>query len=94
MNLKLIKHPILTEKSVREKEEHNKVTFLVRPAANKIEIKRTVETLFKVTVLDVRTANFKGKKKRLGRHLGRRSNWKKAVLTLKEGDKIDYFEGA
>ena len=94
MNLKLIKHPILTEKSVRQKDEQNKVTFLVDPKANKTEIKKTVEQLFKVTVLDIRTARMKGKMKRVGRHLGKRSDWKKAILTLKEGDRIEYFEGA
>jgi len=94
VNFKLLKHPHLTEKSVRQKEELNKVTFLVDPGANKVEIKRAVEDLFKVTVLDVRTVSGKGKIKRVGRHTGRRPDWKKAVLTLKEGDKIEYFEGA
>jgi large subunit ribosomal protein L23 len=94
VNLKLLKHPHLTEKTVRQKEGHNQVTFLVEPGANKVEIKRAVEELFKVTVLNVNTARFQGKLKRVGRYLGRRSDWKKAVLTLKAGDKIEYFEGA
>jgi len=94
VNLKLLKHPHLTEKSVRQKEEHNKVTFLVDPAANKVEIKRTVEEMFKVTVVDVNTVSGKGKLKRVGRFQGRRSDWKKAILTLKDGDKIEYFEGS
>jgi large subunit ribosomal protein L23 len=94
VNLKLLKHPHLTEKSVRQKEEHNKVTFLVEPTANKVEIARTVEQMFKVTVLDVNTVSGKGKLKRVGRYQGRRSDWKKAILTLKAGDKIEYFEGA
>lgn len=94
MNLKILKHPHLTEKSVRQKEEQNQVTFLVDPGANKVEIRQTVEKLFKVTVLAVRTISGQGKVKRLGRHTGRRSDWKKAVLTLKAGDKIEYFEGA
>jgi large subunit ribosomal protein L23 len=94
MNLKLLKHPHLTEKSVRQKEQQHQVTFLVEPGANKVEIKRTVEQLFKVTVLDVHTISGRGKLKRVGRHMGRRPNWKKAILTLKEGDKIEYFEGA
>ena len=94
MNLKLLKHPHLTEKSVRQKERQNKVTFLVAPDANKVEIKQTVEKMFKVTVLDVHTVSGKGKLKRLGRHSGRRADWKKAIITLKEGDKIEYFEGA
>ncbi len=94
MNLKLLKHPILTEKSVRQKDEQNKVTFQVDPKANKTEIKKIVEQLFKVTVLDIRTARMKGKMKRVGRHVGKRPDWKKAILTLKEGDRIEYFEGA
>lgn len=94
MNLKLLKEPHLTEKSVRQKDEHNQVTFLVEPGANKIEIKRAVEQMFKVTVLGVNTANMKGKRKRLGRFVGRRADWKKAVLTLKAGDRIEFFEGA
>jgi len=94
MNLKLLRHPHLTEKSVRQKEEQNKVTFLVEPGANKVEIKHTVEQLFKVTVLDVHTVSGKGKLKRVGRHSGRRADWKKAIITLKEGDRIEYFEGA
>lgn len=94
MNLKLLKHPILTEKSVRQKDEQNKVTFRVDPKANKTEIKKIVERLFKVTVLDIRTARMKGKMKRVGRHVGKRPDWKKAILTLKEGDRIEYFEGA
>jgi len=94
MNIRLLKHPHLTEKSVRQKEEQNKVTFLVAPGANKVAIKQAVEALFKVTVLDVHTVSGKGKLKRMGRHSGRRSDWKKAILTLKAGDKIEYFEGA
>lgn len=95
MNLKkLLKTPHLTEKSVIQKELQNQVSFVVDPRANKIEIKNAIESLFDVTVLNVNTLNFKGKLKRLGRFSGRRADWKKAVVTLKEGDKIEYFEGA
>jgi large subunit ribosomal protein L23 len=94
MNLKLLKTPRLTEKSVRQKELHNQVTFLVEKAANKIEIKKTVESLFKVKVLAVNTVNVLGKDKRMGRYVGKRPDWKKAIITLKEGDKIEYFEGS
>lgn len=94
MNLKLLRAPHLTEKSVVQKEEANQVTFLVDPAANKPEIKRTVEGQFKVTVLGVRTVRQRGKVKRLGRFTGRRPDYKKAIITLKEGDRIEYFEGA
>ena len=68
--------------------------FEVDPKANKIQIKESVEKAFKVEVLQVRTMNVRGKKKRLGRHQGRKSNWKKALITLKEGQTIEYFEGA
>jgi large subunit ribosomal protein L23 len=94
MNLKLLRAPHLTEKSVIQKEESNQVTFLVDRGANKIEIKRAVQDLFKVTVLDVHTINMRGKKKRMGRFAGRRPDWKKAMVTLKQGDRIEYFEGA
>lgn len=94
MNLKVLKTPRLTEKSVIQKETMNQVTFQVSTDANKIEIKRAIEKVFQVTVLNVNTINNRGKKKRLGRFTGRRPNWKKAIVTLKEGDKIEYFEGA
>ncbi len=94
MNVRLLKSPRLTEKSVTQKELANQVTFLVELTANKIEIKRTIETLFKVTVLNVNTIRMRGKEKRMGRYVGRRPNWKKAMVTLKEGDRIEYFEGA
>lgn len=94
MNIKVLKAPHLTEKSVIQKEASNQVTFLVERDANKIEIKRAVEALFKVSVLRVNTVNTLGKHKRMGRFMGRRPNWKKAMVTLKEGDRIEYFEGA
>ncbi len=94
MNVRLLKSPRLTEKSVTQKELTNQVTFLVELTANKIEIKRTIESLFKVTVLGVNTIRMRGKKKRMGRYVGRRPAWKKAMVTLKEGDHIEYFEGA
>jgi len=81
---------ILTEKATLLSEKHNQYVFRVSPKANKIEIKRAVEQLFKKTVLNVNTANFAGKKKReRTASLGRRSHWKKAVITLKEGEKLD-----
>jgi large subunit ribosomal protein L23 len=90
----VIKRPLVTEKSSVQKEASNQVTFEVHPEANKIEIRKAVEALFKVKVLKVHTANFEGKKKRLGKHQGKRSDWKKAVVTLKTGDKIEFFESA
>ena len=86
--------PIMTEKSMRQKEELNTVTFRVRPDVNKVEIRSAVETVFNVKVSAVRTASFEGKLKRMGRHQGRRANWKKAIVTLAPGHKIDLVEGA
>jgi large subunit ribosomal protein L23 len=86
--------PIMTEKSMRQKEELNTITFRVRPDANKVEIRTAVETVFNVKVTGVRTASFAGKLKRMGRHQGRRANWKKAIVTLAPGHKIELVEGA
>jgi large subunit ribosomal protein L23 len=81
---------ILTEKATILSEKHNQYVFRVNPKANKIQIKQAVEELFKKTVVNVNTANFAGKKKReRTASFGRRAHWKKAVVTLKEGDKID-----
>ena len=86
--------PLMTEKSMRQKEEQNTVAFRVRPDANKVEIRTAVETVFNVKVSSVRTAMFEGKMKRMGRAEGRRPNWKKAVVTLAPGHKIELVEGA
>src|SRR5687767_11600994 len=84
-----IRRPLVTEKSQALKAEANKVVFQVEPAATRADIKNAVEKAFNVTVLDVNTMNFRGKTKRVGRNTGKRQNWKKAVVTLKEGDEID-----
>ena len=102
----IIKRPLLTEKSARlretggaasataEGEEYaQQVVFEVARDANKIEIRRAVQQLFKVTVTDVRTLVVRGKAKRIGRFAGRRPGWKKAYVTLKSGDNIEFFEG-
>lgn len=86
--------PLLTEKGAAMKEKENKVLFRVSRNANKIEIKKAVEEIFKVKVDFVSTINCKGKKKRLGKYEGRRSDWKKAIVTLKEGEKLEIIEGA
>ncbi|MBP1698923.1 MAG: rplW [Deltaproteobacteria bacterium] len=91
---KIIRRPLITEKSTRQKEESRQYIFEVQRDANKIEIQSAVERLFKVKVLQVRTSNVLGKVKRLGRRYGKRPDWKKAIITLKEGDRIDFFEGA
>ena len=91
---KIIRRPLVTEKSTRQKDENRQYVFEVDGNANKIEIQSAVERLFKVKVLEVRTCNVLGKVKRLGRKFGKRADWKKAVVTLKEGDRIEFFEGA
>jgi large subunit ribosomal protein L23 len=90
----IILRPIMTEKSMRQKEEQNVVTFRVRPDANKVEIRLAVEAVFNVKVASVRTSSYEGKLKRMGRHQGRRPNWKKAVVQLQAGHKIELVEGA
>lgn len=85
--------PMLTERGALLKEQENKVLFKVEKNANKIDIKRAVEGIFKVKVERVATMNYKGKVKRMGRHSGKRADWKKAIVTLKEGEKLDFIEG-
>jgi large subunit ribosomal protein L23 len=88
----IIAAPVITEKGTFVNEIGNQVVFQVRPDANKLEIKHAVERLFKVKVLKVRTSNVLGKVRRVGRASGRRPNWKKAYVTLGEGQRIDFFE--
>lgn len=101
----IIRRPLLTEKgtklrehggsvpgTVSEDELRPKVLFEVAPDANKIEIKQAIEALFNVKVADVHTLVARGKEKRIGRFVGRRANWKKALVTLHKGNKIDFFE--
>jgi len=90
---KVIRRPLITEKSTLHKEMHNQLAFEVDRRANKIEIKKAVEKIFKVRVKNVRTMNYRGKQKRLGRTVGRRPHWKKAIVTLQPGEKIEFFEG-
>ena len=90
----VLKAPRMTEKSLSLKEEVNQYAFEVDPKANKIQIRDCIEKTFKVSVLKVRTMNVRGKKKTMGRYRGYKSNWKKALVTLKNGDTIEYFEGA
>ncbi len=90
----LILSPMITEKGTMVSAQSNQFVFRVRPEATKDTIREVVEDLFKVSVIKVRTANQMGKKRRLGRNAGKRSDWKKAYVTLKEGDRIEFFEGA
>jgi large subunit ribosomal protein L23 len=90
----IIKRPLyLTEKGAKLREEQNKYTFEVDLDANKLQIKDAVETLFKVTVDDVHTLVMRGHMRRMGRTYAKTRNWKKAVVTVREGDSIDFFEG-
>jgi large subunit ribosomal protein L23 len=89
----LIRRPLITEKSTRLKEGSNTICFEVAKSANKIEVRRAVEKLFGVKVLDVRVANRQGKWKRMGRFLGQRKAWKKAWVRLAPDQKIEFFEG-
>ena len=86
--------PLMTEKTMQQKEALNTVAFKVHPDANKVEIRAAVERVFNVKVTTVRTASYEGKLKRMGRFAGRRPDWKKAVVTLAPGHKIDLVEGA
>lgn len=90
----IIQAPLITEKGSLLGETAHQVLFRVRRDANKIEVKKAVETLFKVKVVKVRMIRYLGKVRRVGRNTGRLPQWKKAYVTLREGDKIDFFEGA
>lgn len=89
----VIVRPVVTEKSTSQLEQHQAYTFVVAKQANKFEIADAVQRLFNVRVRDVRTMNYRGKDRRVGRTIGRRANWKKAVVMLAEGDTIQLFEG-
>lgn len=89
----ILKRPLITEKATLLKETGNSVSFAVDPRANKKQIRDAVEGLFKVKVVDVKTMNVPGKTKRRGRSVGRRPGWKKAVVVLRQGDRIEFFEG-
>jgi large subunit ribosomal protein L23 len=90
---KIILRPVITEKATILKEKFREVCFEVPPSANKSEIKKAVETLFKVKVESVRTQAKHGKERRVGRGSGRTKDWKRAIVRLKPGEKmIEYFE--
>jgi large subunit ribosomal protein L23 len=89
----LIKSPLITEKGTLVSEKTNQVVFKVAPDATKGAIRDAVEELFKVTVVKVRTINLMGKRRRVRNTKGKRPDWKKAYVTLKEGDRIEIFEG-
>ena len=89
----IIIRPLITEKTSVQKEMSNQHTFEVDRRANRIEIQRAIETIFKVKVVGVKTMQVKGKKKQRGRIVGKRRDWKKAIVTLMPGERIDFFEG-
>jgi len=89
----IVLRPLITEKGTQLKTASNQYLFQVDREANKIQIKKAVEEIWNVRVTDVRTIHMRGKKKRMGRFEGRRPDWKKAVVTLKEGETIELFEG-
>jgi large subunit ribosomal protein L23 len=94
MNLEsIILSPLVTEKGTLASEKANQVVFRVRPYASKDLVREAVEQLFKVTVLKVRTSNYLGKERKRGLIRGAKPDWKKAYVTLKEGDRIEFFEG-
>jgi large subunit ribosomal protein L23 len=90
---RVIRGPHITEKSSLQKELHNKIAFKVDKRANKVEIRRAVESLLKTKVIHVRTENMRGKERRMGRNVGKRPDWKKAIVTLAPGETIEFFEG-
>jgi large subunit ribosomal protein L23 len=89
----IIIRPLITEKTSIQKEDHNQVSFEVDRRANRVEIRRAIEKIFNVRVADVRTMQVKGKVKQRGRVVGKRRDWKKAIVNLMPGERIDFFEG-
>lgn len=89
----IIRGPVVTEKTTLQKELNNQVTLKVDKTANRVEIKNAVEKSFNTKVKQVRTLQVKGKVKQRGRILGKRKDWKKAIITLMPGQRIDFFEG-
>jgi len=89
----VIKQPRVTEKSTLLKDGFNQISFQVDKRANKIEIRKAVEAIFKAKVLSVQTMNFEGKKRRVGRSAGKRADWKKAIVKLAPGQKIEGLDG-
>ena len=89
----IIIRPVITEKTSIQKEDFNQVSFEVDRRANRVEIRRAIEKIFKVKVAEVKTMQVKGKIKQRGRIVGKRKDWKKAVVKLMPGERIGFFEG-
>ncbi|MDD2605509.1 MAG: 50S ribosomal protein L23 [Desulfobacterales bacterium] len=90
----IIVRPVITEKTTVQKDERNQISFEVARRANRVEVKRAVEKIFNVRVAAVNTQHVRGKIKRRGRIVGKRKDWKKAIVTLMPGERIEFFEGA
>ena len=93
IQFEIIKRPLITEKTSMQKESFNQLSFEVDRKANRVEIKRAVEKIFNVKVASVKTLQVRGKIKQRGRIVGKRRDWKKAIVTLVPGERIDFFEG-
>jgi large subunit ribosomal protein L23 len=89
----VIREPHVTEKATSQKQSFDQITLKVHKEANKVEIRKAVEVLFKTKVLEVKTMRMRGKQRRVGRNIGRRADWKKAIVRLKPGERIEFFEG-
>ena len=89
----IIKRPLITEKTNIQKDIFNQISFEVDRRSNRIEIKRSIEKIFNVKVVTVRTMQIKGKSKQRGKVTGKRRDWKKAIVKLMPGERIDFFEG-
>jgi len=89
----VIKRPLVTEKGTKQKEQANQLAFEVDRRANKILVRNAIETIFKVKVVSVRVMNVKGKERRVGRNVGRKADWKKAIVRLAPGENIEFLEG-
>jgi len=89
----VLKRPLITEKGTRQKEQSNQMIFEVDRRANRVMVRNAVESIFKVNVLSVKLMNVKGKERRVGKNVGRRPDWKKAIVRLGPGENIEFFEG-
>ena len=90
---RIIKRPLITEKSTQQKQQLNQIAFEVDRGANKVLVRNAIESIFKVKVLSVTMMNVKGKERRVGKNTGKKPDWKKAIVKLAPGETIEFFEG-
>ncbi|MEA3361044.1 MAG: 50S ribosomal protein L23 [Thermodesulfobacteriota bacterium] len=90
---RIIRKPLITEKGTKQKEQANQYAFEIDRTANKVMVRNAVEEIFKVKVINVAVMNMKGKRRRVGKNLGKKADWKKAIVRLAPGEKIEFFEG-